>query len=90
MKQHDVQKQFDKLIEGTGLNDYRDPIELAAEDFRVHEMARFMLSGEGSRINDTADYLKLVGQLGETYGLSDNEVSVAIGMCEDRILHEQT
>lgn len=81
-----INQQFNEIVNGLELDNYRDPIELAADDFRVQQLVYFTLKGDTTRIGDLADYRELFDQIGASYDLSEAELSVAVDLCEDRIL----
>ena len=63
--------------------DYKDPIELAADDLRVRRAAEFLILGtETLRDEDCAE---LLAQVAYEYIIEPMEVLTALELAEDRI-----
>ncbi len=90
MNRRETNVRFKQIVQAQKEFAELDPIELAARDFRTERLARFTLLGETEYIGDTAVYLLSMQKLAHVYALSEGEIGVAIGICEDRMLHEQT
>jgi hypothetical protein len=67
--------------------DERDPIELAAADFRLMRAARYIVVGEiDGEFAGELDYMELLAMIRYEYMLSPEEVDTAMSISEDRLV----
>ena len=90
-KEFSSQDDFDEEFSGIASHinglDQLDLIERAADDFRLEKAARFMTAGEAYFIFNTGGYIEVLAQVRADYCLSPEEVAVAYGLVEDRLIH---
>lgn len=88
MAERDFNAEFTQIVHEEELTEL-DPIEQAANDFRMVRAARFILFAEmDDRLGSIPDYHDLLHQVGGDYCLSETEMHAAMEVSEDRQARE--